>query len=197
MTVIFILPFLLLAPLPALVLSWKIARNDFLETIFNVHISLLLALTGEKLNYYYTIFYSHSGIACLVEIITVSALLLEPKSSALNFLGCGLVIYLSWVWENAIQFGLTVSLIFRLLSSLYFTWSLNIIYDRYVLVKYGHRGILLKDGVGLKLFNLLYVFLNAFLLFLSHANLIGMTYRRDWISESKRLEFPEGNHALI
>ena len=49
MTVIFILPFLLSAPLPALVLSWKIAKKGFLDTIFNVHISLLLALTGEKL----------------------------------------------------------------------------------------------------------------------------------------------------
>ena len=65
----------------------------------------------------------------------------------------------------------------------------NIHLNRYVLVKYGHRGILLKDGIGLKLFNLLYIFLNVFLLFLSHANIIGLTFRKDWISGSKRLRF--------
>ena len=58
--------------------------------------------------------------------------------------------------------------------------------SRYVLVKYGNRGMVGQGGSDLKFFNFLYCFLNVFLILLSHANVIAMIYKKDFIAESRR-----------
>ena len=87
------------APIPSLVLCHKIIKRDFLGTVFNVHIAILLGLTG---------------IVVFFEMVTVLTLLLGYDTHGW---GCGVMIYLSWLWNNAVQFGVTVSIIFRLATS--------------------------------------------------------------------------------